>query len=186
MAERDSISASKEKPVEYRDIKGFPGYRVGNDGSAWRKHRLEWKRMKGRIVSGYRYINLSSAGNKQVSISIHRLVLSAFIGQCPDGMQCCHNNGIKTDNRVANLRWDTPKANQADRSAHGTACSGERHPRAKLTAADVEAIRTAFSKRTARAASLAAKFGVSQACIYKIIVGLTWPLAGGPIASQGT
>lgn len=50
---------------------------------------------------------------------VHRLVLTAFVGPCPDGMVGCHNNGDPTDNRLENLRWDTQSANVRDQIAHG-------------------------------------------------------------------
>jgi hypothetical protein len=34
---------------------------------------------------------------------VHRLVLETFVGSCPAGMEACHNNGIRTDNRLENL-----------------------------------------------------------------------------------
>lgn len=46
---------------------------------------------------------------------IHKLVLEAFVGERPSGMQACHGNGDKTDNRLVNLRWDTVKANHRDK-----------------------------------------------------------------------
>ncbi len=50
---------------------------------------------------------------------VHRLVLTAFVGPCPDGMVGCHNNGDPTDNRVENLRWDTRSENVRDQIDHG-------------------------------------------------------------------
>jgi hypothetical protein len=35
------------------------------------------------------------------------------------GQQACHNNGVKTDNRAANLRWDTSSENARDIVRHG-------------------------------------------------------------------
>lgn len=50
---------------------------------------------------------------------VHRLVLESFIGPAPseehDG---CHGDGDRANNRLGNLRWDTKKANAADRVRH--------------------------------------------------------------------
>lgn len=47
MAEQDSTCASTEKPtVEYRDIEGFPGYRIGSDGTVWSC----WKRVYSKKI----------------------------------------------------------------------------------------------------------------------------------------
>ena len=48
------------------------------------------------------------------------MVLETFVGPCPDGLECCHNNDLFCDNRLENLRWDTHRANIADRTRHGT------------------------------------------------------------------
>lgn len=50
---------------------------------------------------------------------VHRLVATAFLGQCPDNMECCHNDGNPANNRITNLRWATRKENQLDRRGHG-------------------------------------------------------------------
>lgn len=52
--------------------------------------------------------------------SVHRLVLEAFAGPCPEGFEACHNNGDRTDNRLSNLRWDSKESNRADMKNHGT------------------------------------------------------------------
>lgn len=68
---------------------------------------------------GYRVAGLYR-GNKGTNAPVHRLVLEAFVGPCPDGMEACHGNGVRDDNRLENLRWDTRKANVADMLNHGT------------------------------------------------------------------
>lgn len=106
---------------------------------------------------------------------VHHLVLEAFIGRCPEGMYACHNNDIKTDNCLSNLRWDTPEANWGDRFRNGRVgnLSGERHPLAKLTANDVREIRYRASKGE-WASALAREFGVSYGTVRSIITGRTW------------
>ncbi len=51
---------------------------------------------------------------------VHRLILLAFVGECPDGLQACHYDGDKSNCRLSNLRYDTPKGNAADKVRHGT------------------------------------------------------------------
>ncbi|QOV97160.1 HNH endonuclease [Rhodococcus pyridinivorans] len=57
---------------------------------------------------------------RMLNRKVHRLVLEAFTGPCPDGMVGCHNDGDTTNNRLDNLRWDTPGANNRDKRTHGT------------------------------------------------------------------
>ena len=52
--------------------------------------------------------------NKSKTLYVHRLVLEAFVGPCPDGMECCHHNDDPLDNRLSNLRWDDRKGNMSD------------------------------------------------------------------------
>jgi len=72
-----------------------------------------------KIRNGYIIICLGTIKAQAASTQyIHRLVLSAFVGPCPDGMECCHNNGDPSDNRLLNLRWDTPESNRSDAVLH--------------------------------------------------------------------
>jgi hypothetical protein len=51
---------------------------------------------------------------------VHQLVLEAFVGPRPSGMECCHGDGDPSNNRLVNLRWDTKSSNVLDRVRHGT------------------------------------------------------------------
>lgn len=57
---------------------------------------------KNRINSGYEIVHLYH-GEKRTALLVHRLVVTAFIGEIPSGMTVNHKNGIKTDNRASNL-----------------------------------------------------------------------------------
>lgn len=83
------------------------------------------KRIKGRIRKqfpdrkGYMQTSLHHPMNPRTWAKVHQLVLEAFVGPCPPGLVCCHANDIPDDNRLENLRWDTPSSNQYDRVSHG-------------------------------------------------------------------
>lgn len=84
------------------------------------------KFLRGRTGSyGHRSVTFM-VGHRQIHIAVHRAVLEAFVGPCPPGMECCHNDGDPTNNHVSNLRWDTHAANMADRARHGTHASRRR------------------------------------------------------------
>lgn len=51
---------------------------------------------------------------------VHTLVLQAFVGPAPEGMECCHGDGVRTNNYLGNLRWDTRLGNNLDAIRHGT------------------------------------------------------------------
>jgi hypothetical protein len=63
---------------------------------------------------GYLQVNLSRRTHK-----VHRLVLQAFVGPCPPGMECLHDNDVKTDNHLENLSWGTSSANKFDAVRNG-------------------------------------------------------------------
>jgi hypothetical protein len=70
--------------------------------------------------TGYCCIGLKKLG-MSYSFLVHRLVLMAFSGPCPEGMQAAHQNGVRSDNRLANLKWKTPRENNVDdKKRHGT------------------------------------------------------------------
>jgi hypothetical protein len=98
---------------------------------------------------------------KLKTFAVHRLVLEAFVGPCPEGKEACHNNGVWDDCRLVNLRWDTRKANHFDKRAHGTHNGGARHYKAKFTPEQVREIRAAQES----CAALGRKHGVSTSCI---------------------
>jgi hypothetical protein len=66
-------------------------------------------------IGGYEVVHVGVMGQQLV----HRVVLETFVGPCPDGMECCHNDDVKTNNRLDNLRWDTHDANVADKVKNG-------------------------------------------------------------------
>ena len=50
---------------------------------------------------------------------VHRVVLEAFVGPRPEGMECRHLDGNPLNNRLENLCWGTPSENAWDRVHHG-------------------------------------------------------------------
>ena len=67
---------------------------------------------------GYRVVSLKAS---RPIFYVHRLVLEAFAGPCPAGLESRHLNGIKTDNRRSNLVWGTSAENSADAKEHNGA-----------------------------------------------------------------
>lgn len=102
--------------------------------------------------------------------AVHCMVLETFIGPRPPGYTASHLNGISADNRKVNLVWESHSANCRRKEQHGTAQRGESHGCAKLTQAEVNAIRSSpFSSRT-----LAPIYGVSDVHIRRIRRGESW------------
>jgi hypothetical protein len=125
----EAAMSISDTTIEYRDVPGWLGYRVGSDGSVWfawincrwgRRLTDRWKPMKiATHWKGYKYVNLTPAGGgKYKTFRVHRLVLEAFVGPCPEGMETRHLNGVRDDCRLNNLAWGTPDENRADIIAH--------------------------------------------------------------------
>jgi hypothetical protein len=104
---------------------------------------------------------------------VHRLVLEAFAGPCPPGMEGCHGDGDSGNNRLTNLRWDTPLANKHDALLHGTRARGERIGTGKLTAPDVREIRRQVGQGMSQG-SVARLYGVDPSAVSRIVRHEVW------------
>lgn len=122
-------------------IPEFPAYCATKDGRIW--SRTTKRFLKPSLCYGYPHVCLHK-DLKAYKKYVHRLILGTFIGPCPKEMEACHNNGIRTDNRLKNLRWDTKENNHKDAIKHGThIClhqNGEASPGVKLKERDVRMI----------------------------------------------
>ena len=136
-------------------LKAIPGregaYEASTDGEirsvdrvvpsrARSRGRKGFQHWKGKTLSSsiakneYRVVVLSRGSGRGVCSYVHRLVALTFMGPCPDGLEVCHNNGVRVDCNVENLRYDTRSANSRDRIIHGTVnvLRGEDSPIARL------------------------------------------------------
>jgi hypothetical protein len=140
--------ANEKSTVEYRDIQGFPGYRVGADSSVWSRWRIgckrglgkKWHRLKGSPdSSGYPSVKLKRNGASYAK-RIHILMLEAFVGPCPTGMECRHLDDNKLNNALDNLKWGTRSENMRDAIANNKRPRGEDYFNAILTEKKVHKI----------------------------------------------
>lgn len=95
----------------WKDIPGYEGhYKISNKGSV-KSIKKNDILMKGAYLKGYKIISLWKNGTGRM-FRVHRLVAMSFIPN-PENKPCIdHVNGNRSDNRVENLRWVTPKENQ--------------------------------------------------------------------------
>jgi hypothetical protein len=109
------VMATADSTPRYLNVVGFPGYRVGDDGSVWRSWHGGWRLVPSRRhKKGYRRVTLHRDGKRYHPL-VHRLVLEAFVGPCPKGMEVCHYPDTdKANNRLGNIRWDTHAENMRD------------------------------------------------------------------------
>lgn len=105
--------------TKYSNIKGYLGYYISKRGILFTSIKRVGVKGKGEgrkgtttVISNTwrkKYVSLKSNGYLQCTLFrkrfyIHRLVYEAWIGNIPNGYDIDHINGIKTDNRVSNLR----------------------------------------------------------------------------------
>ncbi|ALJ19573.1 NUMOD4 motif-containing HNH endonuclease [Microbacterium sp. No. 7] len=117
---------------EWRPVRGFEGrYEVSSVGRIRSLPRVVTRRdgVTSKVNGGIRRPSVKKSGYLKVSLwrdnseftaHVHSLVLEAFVGPRPPGLVACHGDGNPANNRVENLRWDTPSENNFDRGRHGT------------------------------------------------------------------
>jgi hypothetical protein len=166
----------------WKVVSGFPDYEISHAGVVRRltsKKRAragavkeQWQSTSGRMNVGlYR----DGRGHK---FQVHRLVLEAFVGPCPEGMECRHLDGNHLNNDLTNLEWSDHTVNMRDRVAHGTSLHGERNPLARITHWHAKAIRILRERhsqpRSGVNAFLSRFMGISISIVSKVGRGSTW------------
>lgn len=172
--------------MEWRPVVGFEGlYEVSSDGQVRGLDRFRLGRWGNQVpvpgvlkksrINRYGYVEyrLGAGSAKKVVKTAHTLVLEAFVGPRPEGMQCNHKNTDRADNRVENLEWVTASENCLHRQACGTGLKGERTAKAKLTEADVQEVRRLRAEGWSQQ-RIADKFGVAQPSISSLLRGKSW------------
>ncbi len=153
-------------------IPDFPDYQVSSFGRVC-SLKQDAPRLLKPITTTYGYAIVSLHQGGRTQRYVHRLVLEAFVGECPDGCEAAHLDGNQVNNALDNLAWVTPKENQGHRRIHGTAPKGEQNGRSKLTGDRARQIRHLRSMGVMPTA-LGRRFGVSRHQIYKVLWGKAW------------
>lgn len=168
----------------WKDVVGYEGlYRVSNWGRI--KSLYNYKGTNERILAptsmrtGHLQVNLCKNKIKKHHL-VHRLMTRAFVGPCPEGMECCHNDGNPTNNYISNIRYDTHKSNSNDMTIHGTSCARKTPPKgssngfSKLTENNVIEINTLLNEGELVQREIAEIFNVSRSTITLIHNKKTW------------
>lgn len=168
-----------DEDVEWREVPGWPGYRVSNTGivqscrSNGGKCTETWRTRVTRVDrDGYRKLNVHNK-QKKLFTGVSVLVCLAFHGPKPEGAMALHCNGNRLDDRSENLRWGTAKDNSDDREHHGNTAKRERNGRAKITTRQAKLARRlrAFKVPYALIGNV---FGVSKRQAIRICKGQSW------------
>lgn len=142
------------------------GYLISSNGQVLGRRGWLLKPQLNR--NGYLYVSIpvSCAAGKYRNCYVHILVCETFHGSRPDGLTVSHLNGVCTDNRAANLKWETQQENTARQREHGTqARMGG--GKSKFTEAEAGVIRDRLSSGET-SVSVAADLGVSTQTIHRL------------------
>lgn len=128
------------QPEQWRPVVGYEGHyevsdhgrvrsldRIAPYGNTTRRRRGTIRKTRPAPKGGHLMLNLTREKTIRGAY-VHRLVLEAFVGPCPDGMEACHHDDDPTNNHLSNLRWDTRGANLKDRYRNGYV-----HPNSRKT-----------------------------------------------------
>jgi hypothetical protein len=159
---------------KWRPARGYEGiYEVSTEGRLWSVCR---KRIKRPYVRKNGYVQHTlTRGGRQRSHYLHRLVVEAFRGSIPEGLQCNHKSGVKGDCRLSNLEVVTRRANMAHARRMGLLrpLAGVLNGRATVSEAQVLAMRRMHEAgQTVR--QIAEEMQVPWGLAYKAIRRITW------------
>lgn len=164
----------------WEPVADFPKYDVSDHGRVRSWHFRKPRVLKpAPLPSGHLHVDLVE-GQTRKTMYIHRLVLEAFVGPCPDGMECRHLHGDPSNNHVGNLAWGTRSQNRYDSVRHGTHASagrgspGEENGMSKLINADVLEMRRLYRTGEYTMIELAGRFGTTRPNVSRIIHRQGW------------
>lgn len=168
----------------WKDIPSYEKlYQISNCGKIERLigYQCNKKRsLKSKKINKYGYLMVCLCKNNKCKyFYIHRLVLEAFVGPCPSGMECRHLDGKPSNNRLYNLEWTTHNENMKDKIKHKTIYNGENnkkgsdHPNSKLINNDIFKMRE-MNKNGFSIKEIAELFNVCYSSAQKIIKRKSW------------
>ena len=164
---------------DWRQVKNEPGYEVSSLGRvrSWKPIRNNAKvpdapRLLGPGIDkdGYSRVVLYQNGKGKKDYRVSALVCAAWNGDRPNGNVVRHLNGIRSDDRPANLAWGTAAQNSKDSKDHGTWIHGEKVNTSRLTKEKV--IEIYGMEGTCE--EIASKYGVTFSTVSHIKTKRTW------------
>lgn len=163
----------------WKDIPGYEGrYQASTMGRIRSLDRMVrgvchftgkefYRKVKGQVLRPGRFCKCGHVsvilGHRAVGSPVHQLVMKAFVGEPPEGMEVLHKNGNPADNRLENLKYGTRTENILDVYKQGKTWR-------KLSVDDVQAIRFGLCCGI-KGVELAEMFDVSASAISAIRKG---------------
>lgn len=162
------------KISEYGDVKRKTDCRPNGIGK--RKYKKGYVKTPN---SGGPYLIMELCINgKCKPFMLHKLVLEAFEGPCPNGYQGNHKDLNKRNNHISNLEWVTPKENAKHAYDNGvmknTFKKGEKHKLSKLTQKEVLSIKKLIKAKKLTQKEIGKIFGVCNTTISHIKTKRLW------------
>ena len=163
-------------------VPGYEGlYSVSNRGRVWSFYgngRFLKQVLGGR--PGYERLAVTLwDGETRQQRRVHQLVMLAFVGPCPEGMEVLHLDGDRFRNHwPENLAYDTHVVNQRQMAEHGTMTLavkvGSQRLNHKLTEEIVPAIRAEYAAGGVVEQDLADRYGVNVSTMHRMLARQTW------------
>ena len=150
-------------------------YLISSTGDVFKKTKKGLRQLKpSPDKDGYLRIVLRGKSHYQMSHSVHRLVLAAFIGVSE--LEVNHKDGNKANNTLDNLEYVTPSENV--RHAYAT---GLKKPKTgKLVDEEVRQVRW-LSENGVRARDIARTYSIGVTMVYDILRGDTYKFVKGSV-----
>jgi Mor family transcriptional regulator len=177
----------------WKPIPGHSDYDVSNLGRvrSWKvrnsKARAETPKILSTPPDSKGYLQVTLSNNGQEHARVHKLVMLAFVGPCPEGMEVCHEDNNPANSRLDNLRYDTHAGNMKDRLRQRDGLTlaefklKNRIAREETKAKTIVAIREEFATTGITLAKLARKNNLTIGGVSHIVKGLRHAKVSGPI-----